>query len=112
MNLVRGRIEGGRFTAIDGTGWKLNANGHAPPEGPAIYGIRPEHLRIDPEGIPATVQLVEPTGSETQVMMRLGDTPLVGAFRERVRAQPGDKLPIRPDASLAHLFHGETGQRL
>jgi multiple sugar transport system ATP-binding protein len=112
MNLVRGRIDSGRFTAADGTGWTLHANGHAPPEGPAIYGIRPEHLRIDPEGVPATVQLVEPTGSETQVMMRVGETPLVGAFRERVLARPGDLLPIRPEAALVHLFHGETGQRI
>jgi multiple sugar transport system ATP-binding protein len=113
MNLVRGQIRGGVFTGADGTGWTLQPNGHAPPEGPAVYGIRPEHLRLDPEGgFPATVQLVEPTGSETQVMMRVGDTPLLGAFRERVTARPGDVLPIRPETSMVHLFHGDTGQRI
>ena len=38
---------------------------------PLIYGLRPEHLRLEANGIPATVVVVEPTGSETQVIVRL-----------------------------------------
>jgi len=32
------------------------------------------------------VQVIEPTGSETQVYGTLGDMPLLRAFRERVSA--------------------------
>ena len=51
-------------------------------------------------GPPATVMLVEPTGSETQVLARLGDTPIHCTFRERITAGPGDTIRILPDMSL------------
>ena len=112
MNLVRGKVSGNAFRTPDGTQWPLPPNGHARSDQDAVYGIRPEHMRLDPEGIRATVQLVEPTGSETQVLMRVGEVSLVGAFRERVAARPGDTLPVAPEPGLAHLFDGATGQRL
>ncbi len=112
MNLIRGAIAGGSFRSANGDVWPLDANGTAPPDGPAVYGIRPEHLTIDPGGIQATVQVIEPTGSETQVMMRVGDSPLVGAFRERIAARPGDTLPIRPMPGLVHLFEEGSGRRI
>jgi multiple sugar transport system ATP-binding protein len=112
MNMVRGRISGNAFRAADGTQWPLPPNGHARGEAEAVYGIRPEHLRLDPEGIRATVQVVEPTGSETQVIMRVGEASLVGAFRERVSARPGDTLPVSPEPGLVHLFDGATGKRI
>jgi multiple sugar transport system ATP-binding protein len=112
MNMVKGTVAGGTLRMDDGTEWPLPMNGSKPKEGPAIYGVRPEHLRLDPQGIPATVQVVEPTGSETQVLMRIGGQPVIGAFRERVSAKPGEILPVRPDTSLVHLFDQQSGQRL
>jgi multiple sugar transport system ATP-binding protein len=112
MNLVKGTVSGGALRMDDGTEWPLPTNGTRPKEGPAIYGVRPEHLRLDSQGIPATVQVVEPTGSETQVLMRIGGQPVIGAFRERVSAKPGEILPVRPDTALVHLFDQQSGQRL
>jgi multiple sugar transport system ATP-binding protein len=112
MNMVKGTVAGGKLRMDDGTEWPLPANGKAPKEGPAIYGVRPEHLQLDSGGIPATVQVVEPTGSETQVLMRIGGQPVIGAFRERVAAKPGEILPVRPDTALVHLFDQQSGQRL
>jgi multiple sugar transport system ATP-binding protein len=112
MNFLKGQVTGGSFKANDGTTWPLPANGHARRDGPATYGIRPEHLVLDPAGMQASVVVVEPTGSETQVVLRIGDTTLSGAFRERVTARPGDILPVRPDVNLVHLFDGDTGRRI
>ncbi|TWT10092.1 ABC transporter ATP-binding protein [Reyranella sp. CPCC 100927] len=114
MNFIKGTIADGALRAEDGSQWPLPSNGAAPHDGlPAVYGVRPEHLVIDSAtGVPATVQVVEPTGSETQVIMRVGDTPVVGAFRERVTARPGEILPVRPDTALVHLFDPGTGRRL
>jgi len=111
MNMLQGTIANGSLSTADGTQWVLPAkgNGH---QGPAIYGIRPEHLRLDPEGVKAKVQVVEPTGSETQVLLRVGDQPLVAAFRERVSALPGEILPVSPDRALIHLFDRESGRRI
>ncbi|MBI0536302.1 sn-glycerol-3-phosphate ABC transporter ATP-binding protein UgpC [Roseomonas sp. KE2513] len=113
MNFLPGQISDGGFRpdGIDGaTSLPLPARAEAGQ--PVVYGIRPEHLRLDENGIPVIVQLVEPTGSETMVTARLGDSTLVGAFRERVTARVGDTLRIMPDPGLAHLFNKGTGTRL
>jgi multiple sugar transport system ATP-binding protein len=77
----------------------------------STYGIRPEHLVLADDGVEGTIVLVEPTGSETQVTLRVGETQLIGAFRERVQGRPGDKLRVMPDLALVHLF-GPDGNRL
>jgi multiple sugar transport system ATP-binding protein len=110
MNLLEGRVEHGGFTATDGTPWPMPPQ--PVPDGPAVYGIRPEHFRLAADGMPARVVVVEPMGSETQVMMRIGETAVNGVFRERITARPGDTLPVTPQASLAHLFSKQTGERL
>ncbi|MBY0339042.1 MAG: sn-glycerol-3-phosphate ABC transporter ATP-binding protein UgpC [Acetobacteraceae bacterium] len=110
MNFIQGAVGPHAFHAEDGTEWPLPPQPVRP--GPAVYGIRPEHFRLDPEGMPARVALVEPMGSETLVAMRIGDTPVQGVFRERIAARPGDTLPVSPDAALVHLFDKESGQRL
>ena len=111
MNLVSGRIEGGRFVARDGSSVGLGAR-RAPDGAEVRLGVRPEHLVIDPEGLPAEVITVEPTGSETHVTGRLAGQVIVGAFRERVTARPGETLPLRPDPASLHLFDATTGRRL
>jgi multiple sugar transport system ATP-binding protein len=108
MNLLPGEVADGAFRAEGGAMLPL------PPGAPqqvTTYGIRPEHLMLAEDGIAATISVVEPTGSETQVMLRIGETPLVGAFRERISGRPGDTLRIKPDLSLVHLF-GADGKRL
>ncbi len=44
--------------------------------------------------------------------MKIGGQSVIGAFRERVSAKPGEILPVTPDPSLVHLFDQQTGQRL
>ncbi|MCA0417163.1 MAG: sn-glycerol-3-phosphate ABC transporter ATP-binding protein UgpC [Proteobacteria bacterium] len=112
MNFLKGRIEGGTFVA-DG-GFRLPV-GKVPAgaEGrPVIYGLRPEHIRIDAGGVPTEVVVVEPTGSETQVVLRIGGQEIVAVFKERLTAKPGETLAITPTLANAHLFDAETGRRL
>ncbi len=112
MNMLQGHISEGKFIDADGVKWPLPP-GHKAAEGAeVIYGIRPEHLRLDPDGIPAIVHVVEPTGSETQVLIRVGGAPLMGAFRERISAKRGEILPVSPDPALVHLFDKTTGQKI
>jgi multiple sugar transport system ATP-binding protein len=90
--------------------WPLPAQNA--PEGPAVYGIRPEHFRLAGDGMQARVVIVEPMGSETQVTMKIGETAVNGVFRERITARPGDILPVAPQAAMAHLFSKATSERL
>jgi multiple sugar transport system ATP-binding protein len=110
MNILPGTTGEGGFVAEGGAVLPMPSSAR---NGAGYYGIRPEHMRLaGDDGIPATVQIVEPTGSETQVMLRVGDTPLTCAFRERISARPGETIRVSPDLSLVHLFASGSGQRL
>src|ERR1039458_3747468 len=51
-------------------------------------GIRPEHFLLDSKsGAPAKVIVVEPTGSETQVVARFFGRDIVSVFHDRVDAK-------------------------
>ncbi len=112
MNIAGGNISGTDFVTADGTKIALGSLPAGLSDGPVHLGVRPEHLRLDPSGVAAEVQVIEPTGSETQVALRLGGHDMVGVFRERVRAQPGDKIGIGFDPETLHLFDSESGRRL
>jgi multiple sugar transport system ATP-binding protein len=107
MNFIEGNTTPDGFKTTDGTMLPLTKlQGEA-----TVYGVRPEHLKLDPNGIPAEVVVVEPTGSETQVVMRLGTQTIVGIFRERIAAKPGSTITITPDIATIHLF-GADGNRV
>lgn len=79
---------------------------------PAIYGIRPEHFTLADDGAEAEIVVIEPTGSETQVFAKLGGEEVVAVFRERHQFAPGEKIRLKPDPKLVHLFDAATGNRL
>jgi len=112
MNVLDGQIVDGHFQARDGMQWALPERRTATVGASILYGIRPEHLRLDQQGMPASVVLVEPTGSETQVQLRVGERPITAAFRERITARPGEMLHVAPDPAHIHLFDQTTGLRL
>jgi multiple sugar transport system ATP-binding protein len=115
MNFLKGAIRTNSRPEFQcASGIRLPLVG-APPNSdgrPAIYGIRPEHFIIADDGAEAEVQVVEPTGSELQVMAKIGGDDVIALFRERYRFKPGDKIRLKPDLALAHLFDEPTGQRL
>jgi multiple sugar transport system ATP-binding protein len=78
----------------------------------AVYGVRPEHLDLAEDGPEAVVQVVEPTGSEVHVVAKLGEEEVVAVFRERHQFKPGDRIRLRPNPRLVHLFDEATGKRL
>jgi multiple sugar transport system ATP-binding protein len=115
MNFLRGKVKAnGRvgFEGPNGVALPL-ATAPAGSDGrPAIYGIRPEHFTIADDGAEAEIVVVEPTGSETQVFAKLGGEEIVAVFRERHQFKPGDKIRLKPDRSVVHLFDDATGKRL
>ena len=78
-----------------------------------VLGVRPEHLRLADDGIPVTVVVIEPTGSEVQIIGRTaGGDEIVANFRERHSFAPGETIRLSVEPGPIHLFHGETGQRI
>ena len=112
MNMLGGSIDGNAFIAADGTRIDLGTVPANSAGRPVTLGVRPEHFHPDPNGVPAEILTVEPTGSETQVVARFANQDIMGAFRERITARPGEMLKIRPEPVAVHLFDSESGQRI
>ncbi|TFL16506.1 ABC transporter ATP-binding protein [Jannaschia formosa] len=75
-------------------------------------GMRPEDLTLSEAGLRATVSVVEPTGSETHIVARLGDRDVTAVTRDRPRVRPGETIHLSPVPGRVHLFDAETGARL
>jgi len=115
MNFLRGTVRANGKLEFEGpSGARLplvnaptGSDGRA-----AVYGVRPEHFTIADDGAEMTIQVVEPTGSETQVVAKFGEQDLIAAFRERHQFKPGEKIRLKPDPRLVHLFDETTGKRI
>jgi multiple sugar transport system ATP-binding protein len=125
MNLLAGRIEGGRFLGTEGVSVPLPAGVRGLENRSVLLGVRPEHLQICAEQdaeARARVTLVENTGSETLVSGLIGGASVQVLAREmaastasassptRVQIRAGDLLPVR--ATQVHLFDRASGTRV
>ncbi|GES41471.1 carbohydrate ABC transporter ATP-binding protein (CUT1 family) [Rhizobium sp. ERR 922] len=107
MNFIKGSMTNTGFRTTDGL---ILPSEQYPPTA-VTYGIRPEDIKLVADGIEVETIVVEPTGSETMVIARLGTQTVTCVFRERIRAAPGDTLRIAPAHNAVHLFD-ENGQRI
>jgi multiple sugar transport system ATP-binding protein len=114
MNLLEGRLEGGRFTAAALPGLTI-----AMPDAPVgaadvVLGIRPEHVRLDPEGgLELRVDVIEALGSQKFVYGFLGtDLSFTIAIDPSLHPLEGEILRISPVPGHVHLFDAETRERL
>ena len=115
MNFFSGRIEVSdmpHFVSDGGITFPLyraprNSDGR-----PVTCGIRPEHFELGRGEVDAEILEIEPTGSETQVLARVGEHDVVGVFRERIDAAPGERIRFATYSSRVHVFDKETGRRL
>lgn len=117
MNLIEGIVhgDGDDLMFVTGNGTRLPLGDMRVQAGTkATYGIRPEHLTMvsADHGVRAEIILAEPMGSETQVLLSLGGTKVVGAFRERAPYAPGEVLHVAPQLDKICLFASGTGGRI
>jgi multiple sugar transport system ATP-binding protein len=115
MNFLNGTVavRDGRTVVETAEGVALPVEAlDAEPGRAVVYGIRPEHITIAEGGIPVSVVVFEPTGSETLVFGRLGGVTLDALVRERIDGRPGETLPFRFDPRNAHVFDAQTGRRI
>ncbi len=109
MNMIETRVADGGIVLGDA---RLPAPDGLRDGQEITLGVRPEHLAFADEGLPATVSVVEPTGSETHVVLRFGDRDLTAVVRERVSFPPGTPVHLRPDPGHLHVFDRATGGRI
>lgn len=114
MNLFAGRLErDGWVVTDDGVRLPLAAVPTHSVGQRVLYGVRPQHFVLQqPQSLSAQVNVVEPTGSETQIVFDIGAQRATALFHDRIAARPGEMLNLLPDPRQAHLFDAASGQRL
>ncbi len=117
MNVIQGVVvkEQGQWSVLaDGQHWPVPALSGLK-EGLAVhYGFRPTDLKFadQGQGIAAEVSLVEPTGSETELMLQCGQNSLVQVIHGRTQAKRGDIVRLQLDPQRVHVFDGTHQQRM
>ncbi|KQT83028.1 sn-glycerol-3-phosphate ABC transporter ATP-binding protein UgpC [Aurantimonas sp. Leaf443] len=114
MNMMPGRLDPNdatRFLTKDGLSLPLSPGHRGTPGQDLVYGARPEAIVLGGT-IPMEVQVIEPTGFESQVLGKLGATSVTCVFRERITARPGERIDVAIDPAAVHLFDAASGMRL
>jgi multiple sugar transport system ATP-binding protein len=112
MNLLPGRIAAAGF---EGAGVRIPI---AAPAGPALLGLRPEHLSDRPFAgacgrLALRVSVIEPLGDRQDVTLATPDgTSIVARIDSRAELREGEESPFYVDLSRLHLFDERTGARL
>jgi multiple sugar transport system ATP-binding protein len=75
-----------------------------------LVGVRPEHLQISSDGMPAEVVVVEPTGADTQIFCKVDGVDVTAVVRERHAFRPGEAIRLK--ARQTYLFDPSSGARL
>jgi multiple sugar transport system ATP-binding protein len=84
-----------------------------------VFGVRPEHLRLNAgkesglsDAFDATVDLIEPMGSDSLVWLKLAGQILSARVESSKIYKPNEKITVRFRVGLASLFDAESGERL
>ncbi len=123
MNLLPGEI-----TSADGRPALSFLQTTAPPEGElaaaitalgrrdVVVGIRPEDLRLASDAPPSystrlqgIVDVVEPLGSETYVVLTIAGQTVTARFPPRVSVSSGDAVDVALTPGHLHVFDAHTG---
>jgi sn-glycerol 3-phosphate transport system ATP-binding protein len=87
----------------------------APPAHPRddlAVGLRPEAMRLAPEGVPAEITAVEYLGADTLVTTRVAGETAIVRISGRTGTQPGETVRLAWEARDAHWFALGTGAAL
>ena len=120
MNFLRGTLEAGegglQLRHAGGVlglpGLEQDASAYVGRE--VVAGIRPESLHGG-EGaatLTGVVDVVEPTGPDTMVVVKVGEQLLTARLGPKHRPKPGDTLMVGVDAASINLYDPATEQRI
>ena len=116
MNLIKGTVkaaEGGTVleTAV-GVCFPLSGAAASHQDREITLGVRPEHVKLDENGVEARMEFTETTGSETHATMTVGDDQILLLTPDRVPFERQQPVRIVFDRAHLHLFDGESGKRI
>lgn len=109
MNLLPATLQRRQLT-IEGKTIQLPADSSG--NGEVIVGVRPSHIRIDADGVPAQLYLSENLGESHLLNLYLGENLVKMRVTDMQGIKDGDTVGISFDTDALHLFDRETGLRI
>jgi multiple sugar transport system ATP-binding protein len=115
MNIVHGTLrrnaDAAWVEAEGGVRWPLPATVSASDGHAVAYGVRPGSLALGggAAAVPAEVIVVEPTGAETELLVRVGAAQIVVVMHGRTDTGPGETIALDVDQAAVHLFDPASG---
>jgi multiple sugar transport system ATP-binding protein len=116
MNFIEGRIDKGGTFAAGGFSLPIPESYASLHETrlqkAGVYGIRPEHVKVEREGvwsggIKGETVVVEPLGNREIVIVNVGGEELTAEVEPSVRMRPGIRVEVMIDSVRGHLFDSE-----
>jgi len=117
MNFIAGRV--GKHDGMpvlvcsDGHEFPLPRDPALAPGRAVTLGIRPEHLGLASDGtVKLKVDIVEPTGDETNLYGKVGDELVCVRLHRRAAVEPGQVVALAWPLERVHLFDTTSGRRI
>lgn len=82
---------------------------------PTVLGIRPEELAVgggETAMLTGIIDVVEPTGPDTTVTVRIGEQPIVARLPSRFSGKAGEAVGLIAHANSVSLFDSQTELRI
>ena len=117
MNVLKGtyrQADGRTWVELQGRQWPISPVTQARDGQTVDYGVRPGDITVSGSGngIPAKVIVVEPTGTETEIVLEVGEASVTVVMHGRTSALPDDLVYLEIAAEKTHVFHDTSGVRL
>jgi multiple sugar transport system ATP-binding protein len=112
INLFEARYEGGTSVRVGGQDLPLGTPLDVPAGTEIVYGVRPQQIAVGAEGVPVSVQVVEPTGDAQEVLAHLGGEEISVVVRDHALLRPGEEIRLVIDPARVFVFDKATGLRL
>ena len=118
MNVIKGQIgndgQGQYFVKVGNSNWPLPSGANATQGLEVHYGVRPTDMFLTDagQGVPAQVIVVEPTGAETELLVRVGDDTLTLVIQGRTQVGPEDTVYLGIKTDKVHLFEAGSQRRI
>lgn len=116
MNFLEGHLAdetGPAFVLADGGALRLNARHKRLTGQKVVMGFRPQDISEDTElGTAASILVIEPTGADTHVTVKLGGKRLTCVLPAHLDKAVGDEIRLSFATPNAHFFSVETGDRI
>ncbi|GAB3669240.1 ABC transporter ATP-binding protein [Halopiger thermotolerans] len=78
-----------------------------------VLGVRPEDVTLRPDGLPATVNVVEPQGEKTVLELGLGnETTMKASVEPGGPIEVDDRVSVEFDRRSLHYFDAASGESL